>query len=238
MTLFVPAIAVLSPTLALFAMYRYTGHCPGTYRWVLVCFVWGAVALGLATYINPAVVHGGLTDHNTMMRVSAPITEESLKALVLVYLACRRKLTHVGEGATFGFAVGIGFAVIENFQYITFDPAATIGVTAMVVRVLSTNLVQASASAGVGMALSWRPTQPTRQTSVILFGVGLMLASGLHAAFNNVVTRVGGSALVVYAVLMGVASAATVLFVVAIMHKQPGAASVVRVMGRAPNGND
>ncbi|MGB5347592.1 MAG: PrsW family glutamic-type intramembrane protease, partial [Woeseia sp.] len=51
-------------------------------------------------------------------RYVAPLTEELLKAIVVVYLFKANKIGFLVDSAILGFAVGAGFAVIENIYYL------------------------------------------------------------------------------------------------------------------------
>src|SRR4030042_3804991 len=122
------ALATFIPIIVLFVIRALDLYQTGEFRSVLLCFAWGLVAYGLAFFFNTAVMSSGaITSWNTLVRYIAPVSEEILKALVLFYLVRRPKFTYFVDGAIYGFAVGIGFAVIENFQYILQSPDAGFG---------------------------------------------------------------------------------------------------------------
>jgi RsiW-degrading membrane proteinase PrsW (M82 family) len=56
----------------------------------------------------------------------APVVEEILKAIYIVWLLRRNKVGFVVDAATYGFAVGTGFAFIENIYYLPVHPNPTI----------------------------------------------------------------------------------------------------------------
>ena len=146
----------------------------------------------------------------------APVVEEILKALILVYLVRRPNFTYFVDGAIYGFAAGMGFAVFENYEYIL--QTRTPGWALAISRVLSTNLVHASASALVGVALGLSRFRRRLGKSGLLLG-GLLAAMLLHMAFNNVVTgrnpradaallggdRLGAAGLIAFSIFRGLA---------------------------------
>ena len=51
-------------------------------------------------------------------RYVAPVTEETLKALCLLYPLRRGQIGFLVDAAIIGFAIGAGFAVVENLDYL------------------------------------------------------------------------------------------------------------------------
>jgi len=205
------AIAILVPLIALIAMRALDLYGTGSYRTVLACFIWGIVAFGLAYGINTAMLRANLVSEDTFRRYSAPILEELLKAAVLLYLVRRSNFTYFVDGAIYGFAAGIGFAVIENCDYILGNTAAALGIA--IARVLSTNLMHASTSAVIGIALGMSRFQRfSGRTLLLMAGFGLAMA--IHVGFNNLVTRVSGVMLMVYAIAIGLACAGAIAFAI------------------------
>ncbi|MCJ7432451.1 MAG: PrsW family intramembrane metalloprotease, partial [Anaerolineales bacterium] len=155
-------------------------------------------------------------DSRTLTRYIAPITEEIIKSAFLVYLVRRRSFNYFVDGAIYGFAIGIGFAVVENYRYIVNYQAAAITIAAG--RALSTNLIHATGSAIVGVMLGLGRFQRDAPRRVLLFGMGLVIAILIHAGFNNMVLRVGGERWLVYlyAALVGFSGAALILWLIQI----------------------
>ena len=70
----------------------------------------GAVGYYINVSLQPAL---GLDLRRYSILVS-PLLEELLKAIYIVWLLRRNKVGFVVDAATYGFAVGTGFAFIEN----------------------------------------------------------------------------------------------------------------------------
>ena len=200
MTVVALLIAIAIPLVALYFIYTLDLYKTGAFRYVLMGFLAGAISYLIAALVNPIPMNAGDISYWDMVRFLAPVTEEILKALILLYLARRPDFTYFVDGAIYGFSTGIGFAILENFEYVLGNPSAALAVA--VNRVISTNLMHAAASATVGIVLGLaRFKRITGRTALTL--AGILLAIALHTGFNNLVTRVEGGLLLLYAILVG-----------------------------------
>ncbi len=201
-------IATAVPLVALYIIYRLNLYGTGSFSFVLFCFAWGIASFGAAYFINPAARRLLNLD---MVRVIAPISEEILKALILLYLVRRVDFTYFVDGAIYGFAIGIGFAIAENYQYLLGAEGAVL-ITA-VARVISTNLMHATASALVGIALGFARFQRLGSAIPILLA-GWLLAMAVHMGFNNLVTADVGALLLLYAAAVGLGGAGFIVLAI------------------------
>lgn len=206
------AIAVVIPLLALAAIYWFDVYKTGQFKIILASFGVGIIAFVLASEINKFTIGGGYLERMDVIRYSAPILEEILKGAILFYLVRRANFTYFVEGAVYGFAVGIGFAVVENFQYINAAPDASLIVAGS--RVVSTNLIHAATSSVLGIILG-RARFERGLPRQALFGLaGMLIAMVLHVAYNNLVTRVDVSLLLIFAIACGAVSAGVIAYFV------------------------
>jgi len=87
-------------------------------RSVLVALVAGALAALAGTQANGWLLDAtGLPTH-AFSRYVAPLVEETLKALWIVLLLRRGRVGFLVDAAILGFAVGAGFALVENVEYL------------------------------------------------------------------------------------------------------------------------
>jgi len=179
-------LAVILPLFFLWLIYRFDIYQTGQFKIIVLSFVWGAIAYNLAALLNPFLANNGILDWDQIVRFSAPVAEEILKGLFLLYLVRRAGFTYSVDGAVYGFAAGIGFAIFENFEYILGHPDVATGLA--VQRVFSTNLIHAAGSATIGVALGIFRLERSRIRWGILL-LGLFLAIGWHMLFNNMVSR-------------------------------------------------
>lgn len=160
---------------------------PKQRRTVFGALLWGAVGAFMVAYltnnglIQPIV--NQLGGNNDVIRgVTAPVTEEIAKALVLIYLIWLPSFRYLVDGAIYGFAAGIGFAISETLFFVL---SRNLPFADVLMRVISTTLMHATASALVGIGLGRsRRAEGGRRYGVI--GLGFVLAMVLHAIYNNV----------------------------------------------------
>jgi RsiW-degrading membrane proteinase PrsW (M82 family) len=205
------AIALSIPLLSFFTIYKFDLYKTGEIRTIIFCFIAGWVAFEAASMVNRTIIGQGWLGRMNVIRYSAPILEEILKGLLLWYLVRRPKFTYFVEGAVYGFAAGIGFAIFENFQYILSARDAGLGVA--ISRVISTNLIHATTCALLGIALGLaRFERGSRR--ILLSLLGLLVAMLLHIGFNNMVTRVNSGWLLAYAAACGLVGAGFIVFII------------------------
>ena len=151
-------------------------------RSLFVALAAGCVAAGIAYPVNAFLLDSSGIGLTGFSRYVSPLVEESLKAAFLVYLLATRKTGFLVDTAIQGFAVGAGFALIENVSYV-----ALLGSQSAVlwlVRGFGTAMMHGAATsiAGlVGKVLSDR----AGDARVGTFLPGILLAVILHSAFNH-----------------------------------------------------
>ena len=179
------ALAFTIPLLFLAIIHKFDFYQTGQFRYILLCFAWGGIAYFLAVLTNRTIVRFGLADWETIIRFGAPIIEEILKALFLLYLVRRPQFTYSVDGAVYGFASGIGFAVFENYEYVTSTPELALAVALQ--RVFSTNLIHGSSSAIMGITLGvFRLETSGSRWFILLSGLGLAIGQHMLGMENTV----------------------------------------------------
>jgi RsiW-degrading membrane proteinase PrsW (M82 family)/CRP-like cAMP-binding protein len=203
-------IAILVPLFAIYLIVFLDLFATGKRSTILISFAWGAIgAFGLAYVANTSI--RDVVGYTTVVTLTAPIVEEILKSLVLVYFIQQPRFRYIVDGAIYGFAVGIGFAVTENVFYLSNNPGA--GLTLALSRVLSTTLMHATASATVGIALGH--LRRSRASTKLLWSLlGIALAITLHVVYNNLVGQLTGTMLLLVAVGIGIGGGAVIAFLI------------------------
>ncbi len=119
---------------------------------------------------------------NAFRRYVAPFTEELLKGLALVVLIRAHRVAFLVDAAILGFAVGTGFAIVENILYLRGVPEAGMG--AWIVRGFGTSLMHGGATAifaVVRMALG----EARYGSGIRAFAPGYGIAVAMHSLFNH-----------------------------------------------------
>src|SRR5688572_14215255 len=94
-----------------------------TFRLVRKSSVATAVLYGAAAALACESLHRWLmpasgVDAQSFSRYMAPVTEETFKAAFVAVMIARGRVGFLVDAAVLGFAVGTGFALIENITYL------------------------------------------------------------------------------------------------------------------------
>jgi RsiW-degrading membrane proteinase PrsW (M82 family) len=179
-------LALIVPLLFLSIIHKFDFYQTGQFHIILKCLFWGGVIFAPATFTYWALKYFWLTNPDTITHFAAPIYEEIFKGLILLYLVKRAKFTYSVDGALYGFAIGTGFAIVENFFYIYLNLSDATEIAFQ--RIYSANLVHAFSSATVGITLGMFRSRISRLRWQIP-AFGLLLAIGQHMLFNILIGR-------------------------------------------------
>lgn len=208
-------IAVTIPILFLFLLRRFDLYATGKASFNLATLIAGIVAYLAAAQINPMVDRLDWATWDQVVRYVAPVVEELLKSIILIYIVSRADFNYVVDGALYGFGAGIGFAVIENVQYITDPSRAKTVLLVAVMRVFSTNLMHATGSGLIGTGLAYGRGNVSMQARIGMALAGYGFAILNHMGFNILVNmKTAAIVLLVFAIVMGVTGAALIWYII------------------------
>ncbi len=152
------------------------------FRSLLLSLVAGVAAAVLCLFLNDAVMSASGLERVAYSRVIAPLVEESVKASFVIFLIAARRVGFMVDSAIHGFAVGAGFAVVENIFYLLALPDADLFL--WLIRGLGTAMMHGAATSMVAIVaktLGDRYGAGRPQVYV----PGLLLAVVVHAVFNQ-----------------------------------------------------
>ena len=179
MPLFVAVLPVLCLLAVLLALdsYKLVGL-----RWVMALVAAGAVVAGLAYLLNGGLLSVLAIDLASYSRYVAPVTEELLKGLVIALLLRSHRIGFGVDAAIYGFALGAGFAVVENIYIVHLARDAEM--VTWVVRGFGTALMHGGATA-LFAVLGLIMLERHPRARLRAFVPGLAAAALLHSAFNH-----------------------------------------------------
>ncbi|NNE06415.1 MAG: PrsW family intramembrane metalloprotease [Xanthomonadales bacterium] len=151
-------------------------------RTVLVVIVAGGIMTVLAYFANGLVYESLDISQGYYKRYVAPLVEEGLKAAIIIYLFRTHRIGFLVDAAIMGFAVGAGFAVVENFFYLYKIPDASMAV--WIVRGFGTAIMHGGVVAIFGI-LSQTMTERNMKINPVLYLPGFIGAVTLHSLFNH-----------------------------------------------------
>jgi protease PrsW len=143
----------------------------------------GAVAAFACLWLHDLIVAATEIRPALFARYVAPVTEEVAKAAFIVLLLWRNRVGFLVDAAVLGFAVGTGFALIENIDYL--QHLGDEGLTLWLVRGLGTAVLHAATTAVFAM-VSKTMIDRRGWRSIVALLAPLALAAGIHSAFNHV----------------------------------------------------
>jgi len=171
----VPVVVFL---LGLYLMDRFRLVRPAS---IAVALGYGALAAAVSLSAHQQLLQTGFSNA-AVTRYIAPVFEETVKALLLVALVFSGRIGFLVEAAVQGFAIGTGFAVVENISYLnTLSDASRI---VWIVRGFGTAVLHGATTsivAMMGKALADRRSDH----QIAAFVPGWLVAVIVHSAFNH-----------------------------------------------------
>jgi len=158
-----------------------------SYKLVPVRFVLATILLGCgaaaASYpLNVGALELFGIDFIPYTRYVAPFVEEALKAFVIVVLLRHNRVGFLVDAAILGFAVGAGFAILENMFYLNMLPETQLGT--WIVRGFGTAIMHGGATAVFAIIAHTMIGQHPTLGSVAMIPAYLT-ATVTHSIFNH-----------------------------------------------------
>lgn len=146
--------------------------------------LWGAtVAAFISGVVNTIV---DLTAGTAVAAVvSAPLIEEFTKGLGVVWAVRRREVDSVMDGVVYAGWVGLGFAIVEDFQYFALAQDENVLAATFFIRAILTPFLHPLFTAFAGLAIG-RAVVAGRPLSSAWWG--FLAAAAVHAAWNGSLT--------------------------------------------------
>lgn len=195
--------------------------------WMLAtAFFWGAVvAVFIALLFNTAssVMVQVVTESEAAGQafgavVSAPIVEETAKAIILFifFFAKRDEFDGVVDGIVYAAMVGLGFAMTENIQYYS-RAAFAEGPGLTVVLILRGTVAPFShplftSLTGIGLGLARQSRSTFVKLIMPVLGFGMAIA--LHAIWNGSIVFFGGAGFIIAYTAIMVPAFAIILIII------------------------
>jgi RsiW-degrading membrane proteinase PrsW (M82 family) len=149
---------------------------------VLAAIGAGGVAAAASLALHDAILATAPVPPPVLTRYVAPLTEELCKAVFIVLVLWRNRVGFLVDAAVQGFAVGAGFAVVENLEYLRHLGNAGLGL--WVVRGLGTAVLHGATTAVFAMiSKAFADRRATRSVAALL--PGFTVAVAVHSIFNH-----------------------------------------------------
>jgi RsiW-degrading membrane proteinase PrsW (M82 family) len=189
---------VLRVALALLPVLLFLGalRMLDSYKLVSVRKVWGALAAGAVAAaicygINTFIFEQIPENQEQYARFGAPVVEELAKAIFWVYLISMARVAFMVDSAICGFAIGTGFALVENVTYL--QVLAERGLGLWMLRGFGTAVMHGGVAA-IGAFVSVYLSESRQWRGAREFAPGIVTAIVLHSLFNQGLLSPAGSA--------------------------------------------
>jgi len=151
-------------------------------RKVAAALAAGAAAAAVCFVINRAIFQEFPAYQDQFARFGAPVVEELAKAVFWIFLIVTARVAFMVDSAICGFAVGAGFALVENVFYLQLLEGRGFGI--WLLRGFGTAVMHGGVAA-IGALISVYLSESRRWRGLRQFAPGLVAAMALHSFFNQ-----------------------------------------------------
>ncbi len=166
---------------------------------VLQIILVGFIAAFISLVNNKFLLDNLPMNITTYARYIAPVVEETAKASFMIYLISRKKIGFMIDAAIYGFAIGAGFAFVENIYYLSvvesssiflwiirgFGTAVMHGGTTAIFSILAKNLFDRATDMKSTDSFSGLFNKIVFHFRLFAFVPGLLAAIVIHSLFNH-----------------------------------------------------
>jgi len=149
---------------------------------VVGTIIFGSLSAVVALFINTWLAQYVPRGLHILPRYVAPVTEEVLKAVFIIYLIRSRKVGFMVDAAIHGFATGAGFAFMENVYYLQVVPDHSM--LTWLIRGFGTAVMHGGTAAIMAILIKSLVDQSPRFRAWHILP-GLLTAMFIHSLFNH-----------------------------------------------------
>jgi RsiW-degrading membrane proteinase PrsW (M82 family) len=184
------SVSLLPVVVFLFALIGIDSFKLVRFRSVLTAILSGSVAAFACLWVNSWILGAVVADSTIFVRYVGPAVEELFKAVLIVVLIHRKRIGFMVDAAIYGFAVGAGFAIVENIYY--FKLLENPHLVVWIIRGFGTAVMHGGVTAIMAivskqLADQYSLTGRGRDGfgAIVVFLPGLTVAYLLHSAYNH-----------------------------------------------------
>jgi len=176
------ALALLPVLLFLVALRGLDSFKLVSIRTVILATAAGAIAAAFCFAINTLLFREFAEYEDQYAQFGAPVVEEVAKAAYWIFLIATARAAFMADSAICGFAVGTGFALVENISYLHL--LADKGAGIWILRGFGTAVMHGGVAA-LGATLAVFLLEGHESVSFRLFVPGVLASILLHSLFNQ-----------------------------------------------------
>lgn len=203
--------AIILPLCVLYLIWALEIYSFSRGRLLMSAFGWGMLTFVIALVVQNTLIERNILTYVEVSLVSAPVLEEFLKSAFLIALMQAFAVRYAVDGLSYGFAVGTGFAIVENLFYITIGTTPDLSDT--LIRVFSVSLMHTFTSGVVGTIVGISSLQSAR-VRVPRIVLAVFFSMIIHAVFNLATNVTEGGVMIAVALTIGLGGTAILLYVI------------------------
>jgi len=186
-------IGVGFPLIVILLMYLFGMYVRRNLGRVLICLLWGAVGYLAFTMLDTYVFANMDLSKQAVNVVIAPLLQQIFVVTGVFFVIDQEKFDNLIDGAVYGFASGLGYALSENVEYAIMFPDKNL--EALGLQAFAITLVYATAAGIIGVSVSqYYFHHRSNRLAILLSGLGAGV--GYTVLFKLLVTNeIGGSML-------------------------------------------
>jgi protease PrsW len=194
MLYFASALAAIIPmSVYLIIIWRLDKYSREPFGLVLQNYFFGALGAIFIAILGSGIISSALalliSDPTKLNYINtifvAPFVEETTKGLFLMITFTSKKFDNITDGLVYGGAIGLGFAMTENFLYfIAYGTTFSQWITIVIIRTLFSGTMHCVATATFGAFLGYAKFKKYSFSKIILPPFGLLIAIFIHFAWN------------------------------------------------------
>jgi protease PrsW len=158
----------------------------------------GMLVAVISYFVNTFLLNTTGLDFVAYARYVAPVVEETGKAAFIWFLIKTYRVGFLVDAAIHGFAIGAGFALLENFYYLYTMPDAVMGT--WLVRGLGTAIMHGGVTAIFGM-MARASLSSSAGHGALLAIPPLLFAIVLHSLYNHMLLPPVATSIILFATL-------------------------------------
>ena len=176
------SIALFPVLIFLFTLMMFDSFKLIRLKTVLRTIVGGGIVALVCFALNRWLISYYQIEFVTYSRYMAPVIEELIKAALIIVLIRSSNIGFMVDAAILGFAVGAGFAIIENIYHL--QARTDLNLFIWILRGLGTAVMHGATTA-IFAVISKYVVDRYTSLNLIFFVPGLLVAMIIHSFFNH-----------------------------------------------------
>ena len=151
------------------------------YSVLSLCLLWGIASAVISYFLNSFLIDNLEISYNSYSRYISPFVEETCKIALIILLIRKHKIGFMVDGAIYGFAVGAGFAILENLFFL--HELDNPNIMIWIVRGVGTAIMHGGTVSVMTIIIMQAYDKKKRVTLSFIWG--WLIAVMIHSVFNQ-----------------------------------------------------